>query len=62
MIDPKCDRCGEELVEFGAIVIGPPLDGDYDGCQLHHKYHLCLSCWHEFVPWLRAWPNKEGGR
>jgi len=38
-IKPTCDRCGKELIEFGAILFGPP-----DQNSTVKKYHLCTSC------------------
>ena len=38
-IQPKCDKCKEEIVEFGAILLSPPNSEDKV-----HKYHLCIKC------------------
>lgn len=38
-IKPICDRCGEELDEFGALLFSPP-----DKKNMVRKYHLCKSC------------------
>lgn len=38
-IQPKCDKCNEELVEFGAILLSPP-----DNNNMVLKYHLCVQC------------------
>lgn len=43
-IKPKCDSCSEELVEFGAILLGPP-----DVKDQVHKYHLCKGCYKAIV-------------
>lgn len=43
-IKPKCDSCSEELVEFGAILLGPP-----DVKDQVHKYHLCKGCYKVIV-------------
>ena len=40
MIDPHCDRCGRELDEPGAILLGPP-----DAEQKVLKHHLCQECY-----------------
>ena len=40
MISPKCDKCGCELEEFGAILLGPP-----DKYNMAHKCHLCIECY-----------------
>lgn len=42
MINPKCDRCQEELVEFGAILLSPP-----DSHENVRKFHLCISCFND---------------
>lgn len=38
-IAPRCDSCGKELIEFGAILLGPP-DGN-----LVEKFHPCQDCY-----------------
>ena len=38
-----CDRCGKELMEKGAILLGPPFD--YNGHDVTPKYHICVKCW-----------------
>ena len=40
MIKPKCDKCLEELDEFGAIVLSPP-----DSVNMVRKFHLCVTCY-----------------
>jgi hypothetical protein len=40
MIKPKCDKCIEELGEFGAIVLSPP-----DSVNMVRKFHLCVNCY-----------------
>lgn len=40
MISPKCDMCGKELIEFGAILLGPPDKGN-----LVIKDHICKPCY-----------------
>lgn len=44
----ECDRCGSELNEPAAVVIGPP------NAETHHapKLHLCISCYKSFCTWL----------
>lgn len=43
-IQPKCDKCGEELTEFGGILLSPPNDqGDVK------KFHLCSQCYQAFA-------------
>lgn len=39
-IKPVCDQCGEELQDFGAIVLSPP---DEQGRV--QKFHLCKVCY-----------------
>lgn len=41
-ITPKCAQCGEELQDFGAILLGPP-----DDTGAVQKFHLCKSCYNE---------------
>jgi len=41
-IKPKCDRCKEELEEFGAILLSPP-----DAESKVKKFHLCKKCYEE---------------
>lgn len=38
-IAPKCDSCGTELTEYGALLFSPPRDRDVK------KYHLCVACY-----------------
>jgi len=40
-IKPKCDTCGDELKEFGAILLSPPKR------NMVRKFHLCKKCYHE---------------
>ncbi|MFH0928799.1 MAG: hypothetical protein V1818_00395 [Candidatus Aenigmatarchaeota archaeon] len=37
-IKPICDKCGDELKEFGGILLSPPDD------DMVKKWHLCKSC------------------
>ena len=39
-IKPKCDKCQNELKEFGAILLSPP-----NKKSNVHKYHLCVECY-----------------
>jgi hypothetical protein len=39
-IKPVCDKCKEELKEFGAILLSPP-----DSESKVKKFHLCVSCY-----------------
>jgi len=38
-IKPKCDKCQEELTDFGGILFSPPNEE-----SKVTKYHLCQSC------------------
>lgn len=39
-INPNCDRCGQELTQYGALLFSPPnREGDV------HKYHICVDCY-----------------
>lgn len=38
----NCDRCHEELMEKGAIILSPPKI--VDGGDVVQKYHLCVKC------------------
>jgi len=45
-INPKCDKCGSELDDYGGIVFSPPnKSGHYSKC------HLCGSCYDKFIKW-----------
>jgi hypothetical protein len=41
MIKPICCKCNEELKQFGAIVLSPPLE--FGNEQEVIKYHVCFS-------------------
>ena len=41
-IKPICDKCKEELNEFGAILLSPP-----DKDKKVKKFHLCKKCYQE---------------
>jgi hypothetical protein len=43
-IAPTCDRCGNELLEYGAILLGPPNSED-----MARKMHLCVGCYERIV-------------
>jgi len=40
MISPKCDICGKELSEFGALLFSPP-----DKSGNVRKFHICKNCY-----------------
>jgi hypothetical protein len=41
-IKPKCDKCGNKLIDFGAILLSPP-----DNKSHVIKFHLCKSCYRQ---------------
>ena len=43
-IKPICDKCGNELTEFGAILFSPP-----EQKNTVKKFHLCKKCYNEIV-------------
>jgi len=43
-IKPKCYNCKKELVEFGAILFGPPNKKD-----VVKKFHLCRQCYRKVL-------------
>ena len=47
-IKPKCDKCEEELKEFGAILLSPP-----NKKNEVKKFHLCKGCYKEMVSSLK---------
>jgi hypothetical protein len=57
MIKPKCDRCGEELEAYGALVFSPP-DEFRDGSagKIVYKLHICARCWLDLDAWIKTPP------
>ena len=49
MVKLKCDRCGLELFEPGALLFSPPRRAEW----IVEKYHLCVECWPKIVAQLR---------
>ncbi|MDQ5886050.1 MAG: hypothetical protein QG628_447 [Patescibacteria group bacterium] len=43
-IKPTCDKCGQELLDYGGILLSPP-----DSFGKVQKYHLCVTCYEEFA-------------
>ena len=43
-IQPICDKCGKELIEFGAILLSPP-----DTEDTVTKFHVCTECYEEIM-------------
>ncbi|MEX2172374.1 MAG: hypothetical protein WD851_23845 [Pirellulales bacterium] len=41
MLQLKCDKCGRELHEPGALVFSPPTGESW----IVEKYHVCAECW-----------------
>ena len=39
-IKPQCDKCGDELIDFGGILLSPPNEKSEV-----KKFHLCKSCY-----------------
>ncbi|MEN9614027.1 MAG: hypothetical protein RLZZ347_334 [Candidatus Parcubacteria bacterium] len=47
-ITPKCDKCGDELKEFGGILLSPPKK------DMVRKFHLCVKCYEGVVRSFKA--------
>lgn len=43
MIKPVCDRCGDELTDFGGILFSPPRG------RTVTKLHICKPCYSELI-------------
>lgn len=43
-IRPICDKCGEELLEFGAILFSPP-----NKKSETKKLHICVKCYKKIL-------------
>ena len=43
-IKPICDKCKQELSDFGGILLSPP-----DEKGMVKKMHLCKGCYNEIV-------------
>jgi len=43
-IKPVCDKCGNELIEFGGLLFSPP--DDFGNTR---KWHLCKKCYEEII-------------
>ena len=50
MLDLKCDRCGAELNQPGALLFSPPRGDGW----LVEKYHLCVECYKRIAAELRT--------
>ena len=42
MISPKCDLCGKELNDYGALLFSPP-----DEKNNVKKAHICKDCYNK---------------
>lgn len=47
-IKPTCDKCKQELVDFGAILLSPP-----DPENKVKKFHICKECYAEIEKKLK---------
>jgi len=43
-IKPLCDKCKEELDDFGGLLFSPP-----DNKNTVRKFHLCKNCYEDIV-------------
>ena len=43
-IETKCDKCGKELTDYGALLFSPPNDDNKV-----NKYHLCEDCYQKII-------------
>ena len=43
-LQPTCEKCGQELNEFGAILLGPPNENSEV-----LKLHLCQLCYTDIL-------------
>jgi hypothetical protein len=47
-IKPTCDKCGSELTDYGAILLGPPnMNNEV------RKFHICKNCYNEILKLLK---------
>lgn len=44
MIKPVCDKCKNELTEYGGLLFSPP-----DEKGMVRKWHLCKRCYEETI-------------
>ncbi len=57
MLKLKCDKCGRELSQPGALLFSPPTTDGW----LVEKYHLCPDCWSVTIALVRpAKPPDRG--
>ncbi len=43
-IKPICDKCKQEITQFGALLFSPP-----DAGSRVDKFHLCVNCYAEIL-------------
>jgi len=41
-ISPTCDKCGQELTDYGAIILSPP-----NKQSEVKKLHICQACYQQ---------------
>jgi hypothetical protein len=44
-IKPVCNICGNELTDFGGILLSPP-----DDKNMVRKFHVCKKCYEKIKP------------
>jgi hypothetical protein len=49
MLDLKCDKCGRDLSQPGALIVSPPTTDGW----LVENYHLRVECWPPLLAELR---------
>jgi hypothetical protein len=54
MLELKCDKCGRELREPGALILSPPTTKEW----LVEKYHVCADCWPAVSALLKETPAR----
>ena len=52
MIKVVCNRCGNELTKFGAILLSPP-----DKKSKLRKYHICKDCFRLILTEFGIYPR-----
>ena len=52
-IKPKCDRCKNELLDYGAILLSPPNTN-----STVKKFHICKECYKIFLKEIKKKNNK----
>lgn len=50
-ITPLCDKCHNELNDYGAILLSPP-----DSDSMVKKLHLCKNCYQQIITGIK---NKD---